>query len=179
VRRMPVRRTLVVIFIVALVPAACGDDGSDGAKGTTGGSTQPTRTGAPVSLPGKVNDHGNADLSGNGASTQLQMEADDFYFGPTFVRAAPGQRVNVELENEGEANHTFTSPSLGVDQEVKAGAKAEVEVTLPATGDAVPFFCRFHVGQGMQGAFSLSVGVGSAPTGSTSVESPAPGQGGY
>ena len=38
-----------------------------------------------------------------------------------------------------------------IDQEIEPGKKAEVEVTVPSSGD-LNFYCRFHRGQGMQGA---------------------------
>jgi len=65
--------------------------------------------------------------------------------------------VTVELVNEGNATHTFTSDALGVDEDVDASESSSVTVTLPEEG-AVEFHCRFHEGQGMRGAFYFNEG---------------------
>ena len=118
--------------VLALFLGGCGDDSED--------------TAPPVSLPGQVNDHGTAK-----AKNDLQMEADDLYFGPTFIEARAGQKFSVELHNEGSARHTFTSGDLGIDLELSPGARRTISLTAPETGTA-SFHCRFHEGQGMQGA---------------------------
>jgi plastocyanin len=144
-------RTLAILPVLALV--ACG-----------GGDKEPTKTAPPVVLSGTVNDHGTKDADG----TKAGIELDDFYFGPTFVKAAPGATLTLELENEGSVAHTFTTDT-GVDVTVAPGTKGTGTVTLPASG-AVRFYCRFHAGQGMQGAFFSKAGdtvaPGSAPSAS-------------
>jgi plastocyanin len=131
---------LVAALGLAVGLSACGDDDSD---------SEGTKT--PVNLSGSVENKGTKDLTGQ-SNAEVEMEADDFYFEPTFLKVKPGQKVTVELENEGNATHTFTSPALDVNEEIDPGAKATVEVTVPANGRA-DFFCRFHRSQGMQGAF--------------------------
>ena len=140
------RPVLVLVASVLLLAAACGDDDSGGSSDTTTGSAP------PVSLEGKVNDHGTMDL---GTATELELEADDFYFGPTYIKAAPGSTVKVSLMNEGSAKHTFTIDGAGIDQELEPEATATVDVTVPASG-GLSFYCRFHRGQGMQGSFFTS-----------------------
>ncbi len=140
------RKILLAAAIVALVAAGCGsDDGAgDSARPTTSTSASPgpgTGGTVPVQLEGKANDHRTKELGAD--EQELEMEADDFYFGPTFVTAAPGQKVTVKVKNEGDASHTFTIDGLGVDQEVRPGESADIDVTLPASG-TVPFNCRFH-----------------------------------
>ena len=34
---------------------------------------------------------------------------DDFYFGPSFIKATPGETITLHLKNEGKTDHTFTS----------------------------------------------------------------------
>ncbi len=51
-----------------------------------------------MSLQGEVNDHGTGDVQND----EIEVELDDFYFGPTFVRGAPGETVTVYLTNEGD-----------------------------------------------------------------------------
>jgi plastocyanin len=132
-----IRAALAVLAVLAVLAGGCGGDDSED-------------TAPPVSLPGKVNDHGTAK-----AENGLDLEADDLYFGPTFIEAKAGQRFSVELHNEGDARHTFTSSELGVDLELTAGARRTISLTAPATGLA-DFHCRFHEGQGMKGAVFIA-----------------------
>ncbi len=123
------RRSLAaVIAVVALVAVGCG-------------SEEP-----PVQLTGRTNEHGTKT-----ASDDLEVEADDAYFSPTYIRSSPGRQFAIELHNEGTVRHTFTSPDLGVDLELEAGGRRTVTIKAPASGHAV-FFCRFHQLNGMQGA---------------------------
>jgi plastocyanin len=140
---------LTAVTLAALLGlAACSSDSKDS-------SDTSTTTKNPVALSGTVNNKGTKDISGKGDSTEIEVELDDFYFEPTFIKVAPGQHINVELENEGTMAHTFTSSAFGVDQEVAPGKKATVTVTIPASGSE-PFFCRFHQSSGMQGAMFIT-----------------------
>jgi plastocyanin len=115
-----------------------------------------------VSLPGTVN----KGETGDATSGSLNVELDDYYFGPAYIKATPGETVKLHLENEGKAAHTFTSDALGVDKQLAPGEDADITVTMPASG-ATQFHCRFHASMGMQGAFFFSagdaVGGGAAP----------------
>ncbi len=124
------RRIVVSLAVMALILTGCG--GSESKKG------------ASVSLPGQTNDHGSKT-----AKDDLEVEADDFYFGPTFITARAGQQFSIELKNEGSVRHTFTG--VGVDLELAPGADRTVTLTAPGSGTA-EFHCRFHQSQGMQGA---------------------------
>jgi plastocyanin len=136
-----VKRSLVVLAVFSLVLAGCAGDEEEGGGGG-GGAAAP-----PVSLQGTTNDHGTKAASGS-----MEVELDDFYFGPTFITATPGQQITLELHNEGEAPHTFTSTELGnIDEELAPGARRTVRITAPASGMAL-ITCRFHRAQGMQGA---------------------------
>ena len=115
------------------------------------------KTSKPVPVDGKVDVKGTKDISSKSAAT-IEIEADDYYFGPTFVKVKPGEKVTIELENEGNASHTFTSDSLGVDEQVAAGKKAKFTVTVPSDGTAFEFHCSFHEDMGMQGAFFTKKG---------------------
>jgi len=123
----------------------------------------------PVQLQGKVNNKGEKTVK-NG---KISIEADDYYFKPTFDKAKPGSTVSVSLKNEGKTQHTFTIPSLGIDTVLDPDQKATVSVVVP-TGGALGFYCRLHGPNGtqgdlgMQGAFfskkgqSLSTGAAGA-----------------
>jgi plastocyanin len=147
---------------VVLVLASCGDDdgadvresGAESGSGSESGSASGTASGEPpVSLEGTVNDHGAGEIEND----ELELELDDNYFAPTFARGTPGEEVTVELVNEGDATHTFTSDALGVDEELSGGDSSSVTITLPEEG-AVEFHCRFHGEQGMKGAFYFNEG---------------------
>jgi plastocyanin len=142
----------------------------------------------PVSLQGKVTNKGEKTVK----SGKISVEADDFYFKSTFLKAKPGTTVKVSLKNEGNTQHTFTIDGLGVDQTLDPDQKATVTVTLPASG-ATNFYCRFHgpqaTNQGMQGAFfskkgetvttgaAAAASAGSAPTATTASTSSGSGSG--
>ncbi len=166
-------RVGVVFVVLGLAATAC-------AKSTTAGSgssTTPTASAtgsAPVTLSGKVTNKGTKDLTAMGKTIDFSIEADDednlstFYFKPTFVQVTPGGKVTVEVENEGTVKHNFSITALNIDQNVDKGAKKEVTFTLPSSG-VVNFFCKFHVGSGMQGAFFFTAGGSAAsPASSTS-----------
>jgi plastocyanin len=74
------------------------------------------------------------------------------------VKVKPGEKVTIELKNEGSATHTFTSDALNVDQQVSAGKSKKFTVTVPSSGAAFQFHCDFHEGKGMQGAFFTKTG---------------------
>jgi plastocyanin len=167
--RLRVPTVLAVIASAGLVLVGCGSSSSSGKQSS--GSSTPT---APVSLSGKVNAHGAKDVSGKGSAARLEVEADDFYFNPTYVKAAPGQAVTLELKNEGQTEHTFTIDSLGIDQDLAAGATKEVAVTIPESGP-LQFHCRFHGAMGMQGAFYTGTGSGTATSSTTAASTGSPG----
>ena len=133
---------MVVVLATALALAGCGADPEEEEGGA------PASGSPPVSLEGTVSDHGTKTASG-----RMELELDDFYFGPTYIKATPGQRITVVLHNEGDAPHTFTMGT--VDEELQPGAKRTITITAPQTG-SVTFTCRFHVLQGMQGAIFVA-----------------------
>ncbi|MGH9185343.1 MAG: cupredoxin domain-containing protein [Acidimicrobiales bacterium] len=153
------RKLLTSLAAATLLFAACGDDDGGDVRETGSGSESGSGSGTgdqgevPVELEGTVENHGTGEVESGG----VEVELDDFYFGPTFVKASPGEEVTLTLFNEGDANHTFTSGALDVDEELAPGDETEVTVTLPDDG-ATAFFCRFHQGRGMQGAFFFEEG---------------------
>ncbi|MEY2479048.1 MAG: hypothetical protein QOG87_4363 [Actinomycetota bacterium] len=164
------RKLLVAALLVMLGLVACGsDDNTTEATNTTAADTADTAASeAPVTLSGKVNDEGTKDATG---AADLEVEADDFYFKPTFVKTTAGQKLTVLLKNEGAASHTFTSTALGVDKELKPGETATVEITVP-TADATAFFCRFHQGGGMQGAVFTKEGATAGASSAATTSAP-------
>ncbi len=67
--------------------------------------------------------------------TPGRLEADDYYFSPTFLRGAPGQTPSTL--------HNIGIPTLGIDRDIPPRGKAQVDVTVPASG-LLAFGCKFH-----------------------------------
>lgn len=173
------RRLVPLIVTLALVATACGGGTDTEEAGPTRAPVEEEPAGTPpISLSGSVNFEGTADKSGAGSSFSLEVEQEDFSFAPTFVEAAPGARVTVELRNEGDAQHTFTIEALDVDEVVDGGDTAEVAVVLPEESP-VRFTCRFHEAQGMQGAFYFESGADDAGNGATGEDDGRGADGGY
>jgi len=144
------RKIMPFILASFLAIAACSSGSStktSSASSSTAGSSASSSAAAPVSLPGKTTDHG----TGDATSGKLEVEMDDFYFNPTFIKVKPGSTVTLTLKNEGKAQHTFTSTALGVDQAVDPGKDVDITITVPASVP-IEYHCQFHQGSGMQGA---------------------------
>lgn len=92
-------------------------------------------------------DHGTKEVKGQ---TELELEADDYYFAPTFLRGEPGQTLTLEIENESGTLHNLSIPALQIDKDIPPEGKVEVQVTFPQS-EALRFFCKFHAPLGMNG----------------------------
>lgn len=150
------RRLSIVLAVVATAAVGCGDNTDTGTVVSPApvatGSPEESPTGSPpVTLSGQVNDHGSETLTG--MSAELELELDNFYFEPTFVRADRGARISAKLKNEGSVPHTFTIDSLRIDRTLQPDQEAELMVNLPTAAAPLTFYCKFHRAQGMQGAF--------------------------
>jgi plastocyanin len=122
---------------------------------TAAGASVSAKKKAPVKLSGKTNNHGTKAVKGS----SIEVEQDDYYFEPTFIKAQPGATVTLELKNEGKSLHNFSISGLNIDQDVNPGQKMNVSVTVPATGNLV-FFCKYHqTSNGMQGAIFTKAGT--------------------
>ncbi|MGH2785502.1 MAG: cupredoxin domain-containing protein [Actinomycetota bacterium] len=145
---------LASMIVLALAAVACGGDNT---TPSAGGTTSPGGTSPQPTANASINNQGQLDATG---MSGFSIELDDNYFKPTFIKAKSGQALNIELESEGSNPHTFTITALNIDQQLAAGEKKEIDITLPAGTTDVVFFCRFHGSIGMQGAFFF----GSAPS---------------
>jgi YVTN family beta-propeller protein len=92
-------------------------------------------------------DHGTRDVS---SLAVVKMEADDYYYGPTFLRGKPGQRVRLRIENESGTLHNITITGQHIDRDILPKKTIEVDVTIPESG-ALVFSCKFHGPLGMNG----------------------------
>ena len=136
---------LAAALVFVLAVAACGGYGDDDKKSEEGTTT---------TIGGVATEsHGTKDVSGETGKVEIEMY-DDF-FEPTVLQGTPGQKVTIELKNEGEHAHTFTVTEQSVDQEVQPGDEAEADVTFPESGE-LTFICKFHESSGMVGALEPS-----------------------
>ncbi len=142
----------VTTALLAIGLVACGSDSSGSSSTSTTTAAASGGGSTTEKLTGMVNDKGTKSVVGKTDAT-LELEADDFYFNPTYIKVSPGQRVELELKNEGSATHTFTSTDLSVDDELAPDATKTVTVTAPMTAGLTEFHCNFHSGMGMRGAF--------------------------
>jgi uncharacterized cupredoxin-like copper-binding protein len=135
------RRLAIVLAVVAFAAVACSNE-------------EPTVTepsAAPTSAaPAAINDHGTKSFTSENFSAELEL--DNFYFSPTFIKSPGGGTATLELHNEGDAEHTFTSPTLNIDEELEPGARKTIEVKIGAES-RYEFYCRYHKDRGMRGAF--------------------------
>jgi predicted lipoprotein with Yx(FWY)xxD motif len=96
-----------------------------------------------------VEDHGTRDVSN---LSTVEIEADNNYFEPTFLKGRAGQNVRLTVTNSSTALHNISVPSLAIDSDVQANGRAEIEFTLPQSG-VLLFICKYHSAQGMNGEF--------------------------
>jgi len=143
--RTRVLSSLAVVLVLALVTTACSKkNGNESGGGTTTIAGQ------------KANDHGTKDVSGEGsAELELDNDGNDYYFNPTILKGSAGEKLTLELSNEGSALHNFSITDQGISQDVESGTKAEVSVTFPQSGTLV-FFCKYHQTLGMVGALEVA-----------------------
>ncbi len=137
------KKLVVVLAAAALAVAACSQNESP----TLEGSPPPEET---TAAPAAVNEHGTKTFTTE--SFELELELDDFYFEPTYIKAPGDSTATIELFNEGSTTHTFTIDALNVDEELAADTRKTIEVKL-GTETRYEFYCRFHADQGLRGAF--------------------------
>jgi len=138
---------LVLASTAALVGAACSKSSSESGGG--GSTSKATIDGVQAS------DHGSKSISGaSSVDVELGNSGSDYFFSPTVISGTAGQKVTVQLSNDGNTAHTFTIDSANIDEELQPGTKTSTTVTLPSSGTLV-FYCKFHKSLGMLGEFSV------------------------
>ena len=133
-----------------MIAAALSLFAAAGCGGYGGGSKESDEGGGTTTIAGmQTESHGTKDVSD--ATGKVEIEMYDDYFEPTVLKGKPGQKVELELKNEGNNPHTLTISDQMVDQEVQPGDEAEADVTFPESGE-LKFICKFHESSGMVGA---------------------------
>ena len=134
--------------------------------GGYGGGSKDSEEGGTTTIAGmQTESHGTKDVSDE--SGKVEIELYDNYFEPTVLKGKPGQKVELELKNEGENPHTLTISDQSVDKEIQPGDEGEVEVTFPQSGQ-LEFVCKFHESKGMIGALQAGSSDGSSSSDSSS-----------
>jgi plastocyanin len=87
---------------------------------------------------------------------EISLEADDYYFAPTFLHGEPGQALTLAVENPSGTLHNLSIPELQIDQDIPPRATAKVQVTFPSSG-TVRFSCKLHAAMGMNGELRAGV----------------------
>ena len=101
-------------------------------------------TKAPVKLGQKVTIKGSKDVSSKSSAT-VEVELDDFYFNPTFIKAKAGEKITFKVENEGRHRpHVHVRRSVGRQAGWHPGKSSKFTVTVPSDGAVFQFHCDFH-----------------------------------
>jgi plastocyanin len=119
----------------------------------------------PMSLGQQVNNKGSKDVSTKSKAT-LEVELDDYYFQPTFIKAKPGEQLTLKVKNDGSTEHTFTSDALSVDKQLAPEKSVKFTITVPSSGEVFQFHCQFHEAMGMVGAVYTAAGAAASSSSS-------------
>jgi plastocyanin len=112
------------------------------------------------------------------AAKSQELELYNYRFDPKTIKGKPGQKVTLELKNEGSVEHNFSVASLHIDKDLEAGKKSTVSLTLPKSG-TLQFYCSYHkASHNMVGQFSLGGASASATPPSTSTSTTSTSSGG-
>jgi plastocyanin len=109
-------------------------------------TTSPAQEASTQGVPA-VSDHGTKQVTG---LVELTLEADDYYFLPTYLQGDSSQALTLTVKNESGTLHNLSIPALQIDQDIPPKAGATVQVTLPSAG-SMRFFCKLHAALGMNG----------------------------
>ena len=141
---------VIALGATAFVVAGCGDDESSRSSSTSAEDAQ------TIEVDGESATYKSTEpVSGD----SIELEEDDYYFEPTVLTGDPGQKVTLDINNEGDNEHNLTIEDQGIDEDTDAGGTATVDVEIPKSG-VVQFFCSYHSSQGMRGALAVT---GSEP----------------
>jgi YVTN family beta-propeller protein len=156
-------RTVTATIAVGNAPRKIAVQAASGAAATSPApmraSAAPAGKDKSVTLGGVTYaDHGTKDVRN---VSKLELEADDYYFSPTFLRGKPGQKLTLVVESEGSVLHNISIPALGIDKDVPPKGKVQVDVTFPASG-VLSFSCKFHGALGMNGQLTTSAAQSGA-----------------
>jgi plastocyanin len=140
-----------IVVVLAILTAACNSNNSTSSAAAGGTTSTSTST---STQSGSESSSGEDSVDVSGKST-MDLEADNFYFEPSTVEGAAGQKITIKVEKEGSTDHTFTIDSENIDVTLSPGDEQEVSVTFPKSG-SVQFYCKFHKSMGMTGSLEVA-----------------------
>jgi plastocyanin len=141
------RKLALAASVALLIVVGCGD-GTGGEDQTV--ATAPAEdTASPAGSP-TINEKGTETFTTE--EFDVELELDNFYFDPTYIKSPGESTATITLHNEGDVQHTFTVDDLDVDEELAPDEEKEITVQI-GTETRYEYYCRFHEGQGMRGAF--------------------------
>ncbi len=121
------RMLAVLLAVVALLGAACGDDTPSGDGGTTGAPT-------------------------DGVDGEAQpLAALDNEFNPSDVTVESGGTIG--FTNMGENEHNFSVTDQDISEDVEPGDSTTITIDLDA--GSYEFFCEYHESAGMTGRLTV------------------------
>jgi plastocyanin len=135
------------LLVVLVLGAACSKSNSSSESSEGGGTIKIGSDNA--------NDHGTKTVSGGSFELEADNDGEEFYFKPTILTGQAGQKVTLEVKNEGDTEHNFSIDDQKIDEDLEAGKSAEVDVTFPQSG-VVEFYCKYHRARGMAGELKAS-----------------------
>jgi plastocyanin len=138
---------LVLLALLALVAAGCGDDDDDGGGSYGGGGAATTDDQQP------------AEGTGGGGTTRLKLVADPggaLKFDRTELTAKPG-KVTVVMDNPSEVPHAVEIEGNGVEEETDTVTGDSARVTVELKPGEYEFYCPVgnHKGAGMVGTLTV------------------------
>ena len=137
---------IVPAILLASFAVACSDDDDPPAATPT---TAPSPTPAPV---------------------VLNVTTLDNSFNPATASARAGQKVTVNVKNDGQRPHTFTIDGVVDSGRLNAGESKMVEFT-PSSAGSLAFYCTIHTAAVMSGTLTVSASAAAEPGGGVEMAS--------
>jgi plastocyanin len=159
---MPLLKLGPLALAGGLLLAACGSRAATGSPSSSpaGAAKPPASSAAAIPSAAVVGQRAPGPFSANGVVNltdgQGSVEATDtLKWQPNVVLAKPGDKITLQLRNNGNTDHTFISPGLGLNsaQEDAPGKTVPVTFTAPSAPGAYQFWCNIpgHAEAGMVG----------------------------
>jgi plastocyanin len=131
---MKLLASVLVVPALLLLSVACGGDDDDDGAAADAPTAAPTATAAP---------------------TVLNVATLDNSFNPATSSARAGQKVTVNVKNDGQRPHSFTIDGVVDTGRLDAGQSKTVEFTPSAAG-SLTFYCTIHSAAVMSGTMTVS-----------------------
>ena len=97
-------------------------------------------------------------------SMRVEIQAFDFYFDPETITLELGSEVTLDLINNGDNQHSFTSSDLDVEVQASGGETVSATFQAPGEPGSYEFFCQFHPEE-MTGTVSVGGDPDEVPAG--------------